>query len=1261
MGNWQTMKLNGKDVQYTTVSSTAGIYYAEATSESKPSPVDGDDKKWQWKFLATPQSTPDPYAVKIYSRDKTNGDVMSTSYALLSHIVGGVSDGYMLTFMKPNVDYTYNTLFGKDATNVAAANNDNNSDKIKNGTDYDVKCKIVLTDDVQHTFIYKVYTNSGKFAVSANQTQEEVYVNDWATSIPDAIKTPLLNDDQFRYYSKDKVTFDESTPEPNIASADTIGKNLSHLYGLYDDEVVVRYTTYDPSVTEYQVPNVRNATGGTVAKGIGSNDTPLDLKRTLIYNIIWYNDNMMYTTNGTDVKGHANQAITSDNKHEWNIDGNDPYAMTLYNVGAEKYIAADGASCSLIGSVSGATTFMLLPKSGYEYGIFAITGNAGSKLTITDDGSAGTNDAATITTGDPAQFIIFALATHKVIYHLMIKNIGQNIIVPYYRGTDISGTVNENYIIGTGTTLRDLTTKDETGGGEGHVAGDYYQLGESLKAIGTRAGTTTGLFARDLIYCYDAGQISLDDELEVPNVFYRPNVNYFYIVEGVYNSDGSAVDDAMNTKYKGWETKNMGDDPGLLGKTVLVNIVYRFADLSTNSGDGFVTNVSQNKWYSFETNDATPQMAQYTSLGDLKTESGYATHYTNDYLWTPVGDPYGFKMYNRYACKNLGQSHRVMSTASVASGQDVIMHDEVDDGGNGGRDIYELIATSTTTPGYFRVHPMVNKSGTQFYMNCNSSTGALTLSSVPTEWTFGISEELMKPYYLAAGYVGGLNEAGKAAYEAAAAKTNTIDKLTSIQDVVYNHDNNPENTNYIVHYAKGYYRLHSQSGSEGITTPRYLSGYTHKTELTPGIGTVGSPVAIPLHFYEQTSYGVNNHDFTDLYENAVAQFTVTPATRGEIPISTVDKDPASIFYFPAANSPSRMLTQGLEVVGNKMTKTTNGGTEFTITDIGGGIVILHSGSPANYLSYDQTGNKYDISYGSSFTSNTARWCMQPVQKEAAAGSGEMPLTLTGNNGYDKHFYTTFYAPFDALLTDAVNDTAFVVTAWNNEIIKPEEIGQYNTGDYEGNSQFIPANTPVIIRSKKSSTASTISINLALPTTTPSATPISCVFSGEYLEQMLTHNSEYVYVFGLEYAGTFYEDPNFATNGLITATAPSPTKVLGFFKNMNRNRESSEYKNSWTRNNKYVYGNKIYYRATGSGSRELSMRGIEFVPTIFDLEDEEQPGEEEQNPSEGATLQGDGCIYDLMGRKVATRQQVEDGSWRLLRPGIYILNGKKFRH
>ena len=150
--------------------------------------------------------------------------------------------------------------------------------------------------------------------------------------------------------------------------------------------------------------------------------------------------------------------------------------------------------------------------------------------------------------------------------------------------------------------------------------------------------------------------------------------------------------------------------------------------------------------------------------------------------------------------------------------------------------VYELLSTSTTTPGYFIIRPVVNmKEGTQLYMNSNSSSGAMTLSTEATEWTFGLSEDVMRPYYLAAGYVGGLNSAGKAAYEAAAAKTNPLEKLMTLQDVVYNHDNsNSEehetNPNYIVHYTPGYYRLHNQPGSSGISTPRYASGYTHKIE-----------------------------------------------------------------------------------------------------------------------------------------------------------------------------------------------------------------------------------------------------------------------------------------------------------------------------------------------------------------------------------------------------------------------------------------------
>ena len=68
-------------------------------------------------------------------------------------------------------------------------------------------------------------------------------------------------------------------------------------------------------------------------------------------------------------------------------------------------------------------------------------------------------------------------------------------------------------------------------------------------------------------------------------------------------------------------------------------------------------------------------LAEYS--GSLQTKSGYATHYTNDYLWTPVGDPYGFKMYNRYMYKNLGEK-KVMSTSRFENNEPIEMVDDND-------------------------------------------------------------------------------------------------------------------------------------------------------------------------------------------------------------------------------------------------------------------------------------------------------------------------------------------------------------------------------------------------------------------------------------------------------------------------------------------------------------------------------------------------------------------------------------------------------
>ena len=1234
-GNWLTMQLDEKDA----INDDGEVDVHIKQGTSKPSTIGNSAKAWQWKFLETPQSTPDPYALYIYNRSQTAGTkAVADRFALLSH-----SEGDYALAKAGLGTYTYQFLNGSGMNTTTAATIAVESGFTPTTDTFDGKnSQVKLTDDVQHTFIYKVYTNGGANAIDASQTQETVITNDWRPELPEAARTPLLNIDQYRYYE---------------ATTDTVGKSLSVLYGLYDDLVYTRYTAYNPNVSNYLVPNVRNNTDvDPVAPGVGSNDAPVGLDGKRPYNIYWHQDNIM-KSNGTSITSEANQPLKYDAAYEWEFEGDDPYAIKIKSVGSSgNYIHKDSEITTNLDAE--ATTFMLLNREGYDYGVFAVTGDASKML-------SGNGDA--LTTSAPTKFIPFALSTYKVIYHLMIKNIGTEggIVIPY-RDPDTK-VLDPYHYIKPGTTLRDLTTKNTSGGEAGHIAGDQYQLGVSLKTIRTEL---EGLFARDSIYCVDAGHISLGDAFEVPQAFYRPNVSYDYYIEGVYSADGQSEITAMNDEYKGLKMTNLGDDNGLLGNIVFVNIVYNFTGgLDTNSGSDFVKSVSQNKWYTFETNDVTPMLAEYS--GSLQTKSGYATHYTNDYLWTPVGDPYGFKMYNRYMYKNLGEK-KVMSTSGFVNNEPIVMVED-----NAGtpyvphlpaNSVYELLAINTTTPGYFRIHPVVNKEGTQFYMKnvVSDGTGVIKLNTAPTDWTFGLSEEVMKPYYQTAGYIGGLNSAGKAAYDKAAAKTDPLERLMAIQDVVYNHDNDgtdPEHPNYIVHYEDGYYRLHSQPGSSGITTPRYMSGYTHAIERDVD-GNGNESDAIPMHFYEVEKYDINNPTFGDLESD---QYTTSPATRGDIPLVTVGNDPASIFRFTQGEGGITLSTQGLYVKENKMTATEGDATKFDIVDIGAGIVALQQHGGTHFLKYAQNTKKYDLKYDNTAeTVESARWCMKPVQKAATAGNGEMPLKVTTKNGGDDYYYTTFYAPFDVLLTSA-NDVAYVVkdalptmtTDKTLYIMRPKKIGESNTtGTYVGSNQFIPANTPVIIRTKNTGGE----VTMALPNETPS-TPVACVFSGQYLEQMLTQNSsDYVFVFGRSYThsdGFTYNE----STGEVTPSGLEFDKGVGFYKNANTNRESNATKTLWSRNNKYVYGNKVYYRGTieepsSDDALNLDFENTEYIPVLFD-----EQGVKDMDLQPDGTMRlriNDGRAYDIQGRCVATEQEVSDGSWlNNVASGMYIVNGKKF--
>ena len=1172
-GNWLTMQLNAKDAI-----ANGGM----KQGADRPSPMDAgaEARKWQWKLLATPQTAPDPYAVSLYNRSvggagtTVNGQ---TRFALLPHTEGGYAmavDG-LGTF-------TYHFVNGNAMSTTTAATTAVETGFHSASATFDgTKAQVLLTDDVVHTFEYQVRTNGNVEAVSATQSNDQLRDNGFVPETPYTIQTPLLNMDQYIYY-------DHPT--------DTVGKALSALYGLYDDVVYVRYSAYDPDVTEYEVPNERvwPSGGATVQRAETSNDAPIDLNRELLYNFIWYNDNMMYSSDNTTIADAGSKDISS-GEYEWTLEGNDPYAIEIVHKTSEKKLySSDDATCALNES---ATPFMLLKKTGYDYGVLQKTG--GDKR-LTGYGNELTN-------GDPTQFVIFALSTLKVYYHLIIKNIGDTVHIPY-RATKGG---EETTLAVPGTTKRDLTTTST-------VTGDTYQLGETIN------GQTYSVYGH---------HVSLGDKLDVPAEFQRPNCKYLFYVEGVYTDNdcerSSHLATELDGQYRGLNITKMPKDAGLIGKTVRVNIVYQFDDgVPTNTGSKFVENATGTEWYTFETSDHVPYLAHYTfSDGKLTTREGRDTHYTNDFLWSPVGDPYGFVMYNRYVYKNGGRTDYVMTTtANPAADADLIMSDDTSD-----KRIYELFAGSSD--GYFKVSPLMN-SGV-FLDNTHASgehSGAVSLkTSTSTEWHFGLAEEQLKPFYDYAGDIGGLTVEAEEGEKTGKQKYEEADDLMAKRDIVYNDGN-------IIQFSAGFYRVYSQEGSSGITTPRYLSGYTHEIEKTVVSG------GLPLHFYEMAGVSTS---FSELGSG----FTVSNATHGDIPIPAAEYDPASIFYFEAQTpvygfTPYKMSTQGLYVKGAKLTATAGDATMLYVSDIGGGVMVIHNGAFTNdlrdrtYLNYDQASNIYDVQYDASIgIADHTKWRVEPLSRRK--------LRIATHSGGDGYYYGSFYAAFGATLQNDAQDTAYVIPAWTTPYVRPKSI-----------DQDIPANTPVLIRTKQ-----TTGYVEAMPDNDITAITGTNVLAGTCFEQQLDATGTY-YVFGAPIG--FGTDPgtlNTSTGAFDSGngTLPSPRNTdPAFYVNVNFNREGHASRASWERNNHYVYANKVYYREADGGGGGGSARSFtpDCIPVDWSLGIDDDDDELLPDGSRTART-ADDAVYDLRGRRVASPQQVADGSWRYrLQPGIYIHQGRK---
>ena len=1259
-GRWLTMTINGKDVKASgTINPNDGTGVT-LLEDTKPAVIDSSVKEWQWKFISAPTDTAsayyrpvDPYGVQIFNRManyssgleepnpmgvgiKVNGE---DRFAILSHPNGG----YALA-VAGTESYEYSFLNAADMTSaVPATTAVEPGFNINTGVLTDAT-RIYLYDDVTHNYIYHVITNANKWAASTSQNENEAELNHFAPTLPEDLRTPLLNMDAFSYYgsvNKDnKGTVDTSDDTYEVVN-DT---KLTTLYGLYDDTLYVRYNDYDIVNCSYRVPNKRNATGGTVARDPDSRDVAFDISGILPYNIIWESDNMMKAVdnNPSDdvaydgIGNDADHLLSGQPEHMWLFEGSDPYALKIKHRASGKYAVGTGAL-----SATADNTFMMLKKENYPYGILQMTG--------TDDKLTGYGQ--TTTTGDPTKYIIFGLSTHKLIYHLVINTTNAITKIPYRSGGQstyqLSGVWKESDVKDiSGSTQRDLTSVNT---GEGpHYPGEKYQMGETIN------GQT---------YCYDAGEVSIGDALKLPEVFYRPNVSYDFYIGGIWNEFDDETKTAkvpntvLDNKYKGLMLPNLMSDADLIGKTVLINVVYSFnKELATNNGLDFVHSTDENMWYTFETNNAgTPMLARHNVNSRLQAMSGRESHYTNDYLWTPVGDPYGFKMYNRYALKNNHEAGYVMTATVIDEGPNVMIGepgvtDNPDAEGklSVGYDIFELLPGDVD--GYFHVHPMVNNEGTQYFVKRDETTNLAVLSTTPSDWTFGLDLALMQPYYDRAGYVGGLTPEGKVAYEQAEQAERVI---MALQSVVYSDRN-------IIPFEPGYYRMHSQPGIAGISPVRYASGYLHKTELTS---------SIPMHFYSKAGVA------TTFGENGLEEgYTVSAATRGDIPIPEMEQDPSAIFYIAPSSETGKytLSTQGLYMAGSNadgsgsaktrkaiMVEGEANATPLELMDIGGAVLLIHGGgSPftRQYLNFDQVADlnsdgepdKYDLKFYHNVPTDDIKWCLKPVKDDDG-------LVVATNDGGDGHYYTTFYAPFDVLLPEDNGNTtygAYVCAAWQKEGLATRQVpasGTYAAG------KFVPAGSAVIIRTSDN----TGTVTLSLPTSEPSATPLSCAFTGAYLEQLLSLDAANdVYTLGLPFTSHVEKDADYATTGDITAPVPEQAETgVGFYINATPNKEASDMQSLWFRNNRYVLHNKIYYRGTGDSGTEAKR----YVPLLFAFDQSIEEIEPEESTAEEASdlkpeLTG---VYDMMGRKVVAAEEMNDNQWRQrLSPGLYIVNGRK---
>lgn len=228
-------------------------------------------------------------------------------------------------------------------------------------------------------------------------------------------------------------------------------------------------------------------------------------------------------------------------------------------------------------------------------------------------------------------------------------------------------------------------------------------------------------------------------------------------------------------------------------RKVIVDVVF---DVNTNEFNFATLGRNTYAWYQMMTNNASSGLMNFSYKDGIGARTDATEHYTNNYLWAPEGDPYGFVLHSRYANNNgTGWNDVVVTTTGALPKKsnykeytpgDATGYEATYTGSGNKYDnkeiihttdgvanaVYEMFTGTNTNNNSFLMHPTsayIDHSNIDFnsyYMihdtgdnkaKLVSRAGRLLKTENDANWRLATTPEQLWPYFEHAGYVGGLD------------------------------------------------------------------------------------------------------------------------------------------------------------------------------------------------------------------------------------------------------------------------------------------------------------------------------------------------------------------------------------------------------------------------------------------------------------------------------------------------------------------------